>query len=740
MLLVSLKRLSATELPWLGGHGGERMRDRGPRLEDHIVERLLEEHRGGPTQVRLRWHDGHRVVEELRAVQRRGKSWWLCGEPLHGERLRRLRAGDVVVLTAETIPDVAGGNRWLLTLDGWIGREREDDEAQDAVRLALRDGVSTTLEGDAAEEVIIAAKRLLPAFGGGASWEVDTLGDQEWGAVRAWLTKHVRLPVLRDLLVYQAGEDVEVILEMLGRDGGRPTRRQLAEAVIRRYGADLLAHVRRREILIGERFRKHRRRPPNPETWSRGSSASRRLARQLGLPVVMAGQPMPSTPDFEDLPAFPDLGQLHDYQRQIADGMRNTLHAPDARNRRAVVWLPTGTGKTRVCVETLLMETFLAPPRTCILWVADREELCEQAIETFRHVWMVRGHLSPSARGVTARTLRVVRLWGGREWQELPAFPALLVASIQTLGRRAADPEFARRLAELGERCAAVVFDEAHHVVAPTYARVIRALGLTDQPNALGNQMRTGAPLFGLTATPGRRSRDETERLVRRFDGRLLEPDERYRSIRGFIRSGYLAKPRLEVVTTGYVLDVMAEESELWAKYREIPRGTLRRAGEHAGRTAAILKDLEPRLPDLRSVLIFACSVQHAETMAEVLSRRGHRAVALHGGSPRALRQSAIRRFRERALKILVSCDLLTTGFDAPNVDCVVLARPVESRVLFAQMVGRGLRGPKNGGTERCLVLDYEDTIGPYATLDQLRGAFRTAFLESAQAEHLAAE
>jgi superfamily II DNA or RNA helicase len=320
-------------------------------------------------------------------------------------------------------------------------------------------------------------------------------------------------------------------------------------------------------------------------------------------------------------------------------------------------------------------------------------------------------------------------MWGGRVWREPPSYPTLVVATIQTLAQRVAQPAFARHLAQLGGRAAAVVFDEAHHVVAPSYGRVLRALGLSADPNALGATEDNGPPLFGLTATPARRRQDETEQLAERFHGRLLEPADPYRSMAGYIRRGYLARPHLVVVRTGYVLDCLQEEDEEWRESGRLPEGTLERAGHDPARTAVILRDLEPRLADLRSVLVFACSVEHAETMAEALSRRGQRAAALHGRSSHAYRQSVLRRFRERALTVLVSCDLLTTGFDAPNVDAVVLARPLESPVLFAQMVGRGLRGPRNGGTPECLLLDYEDNLGPFGSLEGLRASFRAGFV-----------
>ncbi len=190
--------------------------------------------------------------------------------------------------------------------------------------------------------------------------------------------------------------------------------------------------------------------------------------------------PIDKPEDFEDVDAFRPLGPLHDYQQKIAEGLREVLHADAWEKRRAIAWMPTGTGKTRVTVETVLMECALEAPRNCVLWIADREELCEQAVETFRHVWMVRGRESRMRPRRVSPPLRIIRLWGSREWQEPPRHPTVIVASIQTLATRLAHDQevFDEELAILGERAAAIVFDEAHHVIAPSYAKVIRALGL----------------------------------------------------------------------------------------------------------------------------------------------------------------------------------------------------------------------------------------------------------------------
>ncbi len=737
--MVMFKRLSPTEWEWFPPRDqSPSERARGPRLAPEMGARLRRD--ADAVSVRVRWFDGHRVVEDSRDVELHGESSFLAGPPLPSDRLARAERGAVICVAAERIADVVDQERWLLTIDLWdrpLGAETE--RLREIAADVMGEHVLGWAFGDDAHSILELARGHLPAFGRRNLWTGAGLDEEEWLAVRSWLAEHVRHEALQRLLEAARTPAVEAICAALGESERRATRSELAAAVVRRYGDELLARRARRRLLVKERFRHAQSAPEPPHSWVRGGPAAHAFVRELELPSSLAGRPTPRTPEFEEAAALPPLGPLHDYQRQIAAGLREVLGARDHQDRRAVVWLPTGTGKTRVTVETLLMEVPLVPPRNVILWIADREELCEQAIASFRHVWMVRGRQTPGARARSIATLRIARLYGGRGWQDVTSLPTLVCASVQTLASRVKDEEFELRLAELGRRCAAVVFDEAHHVVAPSYGEVIRALGLGQEPNVLDDDSTTGAPLIGLTATPFRSRQDETEELAERFHGRLVEPEPPYASIRGFIRRGYLSRPRLEVVATGYTLQQFESDFEDWRAHQRLPATTLAQAGRDPARTAAILADLEPRLDDLRSVLVFACSVEHAQTIAEVLSRRGHRAESLHGGSSRAVRHGAIRRFRSGILEALVTCELLTTGFDAPNCDAVVLARPVESPVLFAQMVGRGLRGPKNGGTAACLLLDYEDNIGDFRELELLRAGYRTAWDED-EDEPLAAD
>ncbi len=97
--------------------------------------------------------------------------------------------------------------------------------------------------------------------------------------------------------------------------------------------------------------------------------------------------------------------------------------------------------------------------------------------------------------------------------------------------------------------------------------------------------------------------------------------------------------------------------------------------------------------------------------MSSLLQRSGRSSACITAKTRSSTRRGLIERFRSGAVSTLCNYGVLTTGFDAPSVRCVVVARPTASRILYEQMIGRGLRGPLFGGTEECLVIDVDDNI-----------------------------
>ena len=123
-------------------------------------------------------------------------------------------------------------------------------------------------------------------------------------------------------------------------------------------------------------------------------------------------------------------------------------------------------------------------------------------------------------------------------------------------------------------------------------------------------------------------------------------------------------------------------------------------------------------------ILLFANSVWHARHLASLLQLKGVPAAAVHGETETSARQYFIRQFQNEDIKVLCNYAVLTTGFDAPKTDMIVISRPVFSPVRYMQMVGCGFRGEKNGGTATCRIVTVLDNIIEYS--DRL--AYHTYF------------
>jgi len=136
------------------------------------------------------------------------------------------------------------------------------------------------------------------------------------------------------------------------------------------------------------------------------------------------------------------------------------------------------------------------------------------------------------------------------------------------------------------------------------------------------------------------------------------------------------------------------------------------RLAKDSARSERILEYIQSS--DERSILLFANSVDHAGEMAARLNLAGISAAAVSGGTARSSRRYFIDRFQRGKIRVLCNHSVLTTGFDAPKVDMVLIARQVFSPVRYMQMVGRGLRGEANGGTAFCSIVTVMDNLGRF--------------------------
>lgn len=431
----------------------------------------------------------------------------------------------------------------------------------------------------------------------------------------------------------------------------------------------------------------HRKDLQPPAQWA-GSYAARKFVADLGFPKEYAGFREGRRDAVLDVEGPPNLPQLHDFQEQIVAQIRDLLEAQG--DRRALVSLPTGAGKTRVAVEAMVRAVRDDKHRGPILWIAQKDELCEQAVQAWSEVWRSLGPREP---------LRINRLWASNEADLFEESTQVVVATIDKLQGCINDAEYAWL-----REATCVIIDEAHESTTKEYTAALEWLGLQRQAER--------CPLIGLTATPFRGSEEETKRLVYRFNRRLdfgVLGDDPYGMLQDM---GVLAQVDHEVMA-GATLSLSEAELNELRRMRRLPRTAETRLGTDVGRNKMLLDSIRAR-PQAWPILVFATSVEQARTMAALLSMEGTTAAAISGETDPAARRHYIEQFRTGSLRVLTNYGVLTTGFDAPSVRAIYVARPTYSPVLYQQMIGRGLRGPKNGGKERCLIVNVEDNIVQY--------------------------
>ena len=499
-------------------------------------------------------------------------------------------------------------------------------------------------------------------------------------------------------LLCAVGEDAlrrhlpSMLLDALEAKGAALAGLQLAEGAIATFHTSALWEYRRDLAHLD---------PPN--RWA-GSRSAVKFVQSLGFAPEWAGERGVQRAPFVEVEGPFSLPALHAYQQCIVDQIVALVR--NGSPRRGMVSLPTGAGKTRVVVQAIVQATREGIYTGGVLWVADRDELCEQAVEAWRQVW--------SAVGLAATPLRISRMWGQQPAPVATSQLHVVVATIQTLhARLSKDDQAYRFIADLD----LVVFDEAHRSVAPSYTSVMEDIGLT-------RWQRQGEPfLLGLTATPYRgHDESETKRLVRRYgssrlDNGAFRSDEPVAVVRELQGMRVLAQADHETIDGGDFSLSEDEIAEMMAMPRPtawLPRRVEERIARDTARTLGIVdayqRYVASKSPDWPT-LIFATSVQHAQTVAALLNTRGIHARSVSGTTERAARRSVVEDFRAGKINVLVNYGVFREGFDAPKTRAIVVARPVYSPNLYFQMIGRGLRGPMNGGSERCLIINVQDNI-----------------------------
>jgi superfamily II DNA or RNA helicase len=389
---------------------------------------------------------------------------------------------------------------------------------------------------------------------------------------------------------------------------------------------------------------------------------------------------------------LPNYG-LFDYQRAVVNRARRALsEAP----RKALLHMPTGSGKTRTAMHILARHLREFGPTT-VCWLANSSELLEQAADEVERSWRMLGD----------RPISVYRFWADRSLDLRAVGDGVLVAGFAKL--RAAYLRDQNMIIGLGDHSSLTVVDEAHQAIAPTYRSVIEALYTKRPENAL----------LGLTATPGRSWDDiEADRELSDFFGReklTLQVSGYPDPVSFLIAEGYLAKPHFHTLTFDKPIALSETDIAALRDGGELSDEGLSALSASSDRNYQIVGAIEALCTRHRRVIVFAVSVANANLLAAILVARGLDAKIVTGETPTVRRERYIRQFRSDAAHPMVICNygVLTTGFDAPQTSAVVIARPTRSLVLYSQMVGRAIRGPRAGGNREAEIITVVDTALP---------------------------
>lgn len=496
----------------------------------------------------------------------------------------------------------------------------------------------------------------------------------------------------------------------------------IREQLLRRASAPVWQRVIRAYAALQSRRtvavrRNASRRGDMPATiadyWHQGGHWARAFCEIFDLPDFVWQRRNAGSTDDEEIVPSEALPPLHDYQRGAHDRLRALL-ARRARGRTALLSLPTGAGKTRVVVEAICdhLAESAGSISGAVLWIAQSAELQLQAWECFREVWQVPPRRADGRAVRRVQPLVLVRLWGGRDPDTVPGGsdqPEVLVASVDQLAswvRR--KPGAIHGLRE--RRYACVVIDEAHGVITNEFRAVLETLGLKAARRWL--PARNAPLLIGMTATPWRAAVEQDAALRRFFSHQLVTPDVLGRHpVARLQRRGVLSQVEHERIRIPWVPPMTASQRDHVERFHEIPAEYLEQLAGFAARNQDIVRKVA-KAARTQKTLVFACSIEHAETLATCLDEvLGHgTALAVTSATPRAERALAIEQFRGLGgPRVLCTVGVLAAGFDAPKVGAVVITRPTMSAALYEQMVGRGLRGPLNGGTRKCKVVDVQD-------------------------------
>ncbi len=348
------------------------------------------------------------------------------------------------------------------------------------------------------------------------------------------------------------------------------------------------------------------------------------------------------------------------------------------REGNPCVVLPTGAGKTPV-MAWLIQRYVTQWPETRILILAHVRELLAQGVEKMRAIW-------PAAPiGIYSAGL-------GRK----DVGYGITYASIQSVHKKA----------RLFPAFDLILIDEAHRI--PLAGETTYRNFLREAKEAAALRGKPYQRLIGFTAT-----------AFRLDGGAICGPEHLLNEV------CYEAGVR-ELIECGYLCRLTSRAGKNAGDFSGVPvrRGEFVEAEVMAvvgtgDMVAGAVNEALARGEGRQAFIFFCVNVIHAHMVSEALAARGFEAPVISAETPAEERDAILRRFQAGAIRGICNVNVLSEGFDAQRIDCVVLLRPTASAGLFYQQVGRGLR--IHPAKNDCLVLDFAGNTQRHGPIDTLK-------------------
>lgn len=355
--------------------------------------------------------------------------------------------------------------------------------------------------------------------------------------------------------------------------------------------------------------------------------------------------------------------KLREYQKQTIIELYDYIRTNKGLNPCLV--LPTGAGKSVVIAK--IATDFFAKSNSKLIMLTHNQELIEQNYKK------VIQFVNPYEVGIYSSGLGKMQL--DRK---------ITFAGIQSIHNKKT-PNYK-----------VIIIDECHLI--NTKQQGIYRTFIDKFPDAL---------VIGLTATPYRMDNGYINVGDNPLFNDLVIPDGT--TIPELIAGGYLSTLKSKVSDTGLSFkDVKKSKGDFNEKQ-------VANIVNHFDAVEKVVNDLIERTKNFKHVLIFCSGIDHSVNISQALCDKGERSFYVHGKMSKADRKMAIDSFKGGILKYLCNPNILTTGFDFPDIDCVVMLRPTYSVVLYVQIAGRGLRLKSH--TDHCVILDYVGNIERHGTI-----------------------